>query len=276
MVVLNILYAFISIGILGGLFGVGLAVASRVLAVKKDERIGQVEALLPGANCGACGFAGCAAYAEAIVTQDAELTRCPPGGPETAKKLGEFMGVAVEMTGEKMVAQVFCRGTRDTSATDFEYRGLEDCNALYASFKGDKVCAFGCLGLGSCIKVCPSDAIFRHSSGYIYVDKDRCISCGKCLDVCPSGVMKWIPYAADTLVACNSTDKGALVRKYCTVGCIGCSICEKKSPEGGFVVENFLASIDYNKNGSREEAAKACPPKCIIQLNVTEEERKKV
>ena len=276
MVVLKVLYAFLSIGILGGLFGIGLAVASRILAVKKDERISTVEGILPGVNCGACGFAGCAAYAEAIVNDDAELIRCPPGGPETAARLGEFMGVEVETSGEKMVAQVFCRGTRETSTTGFKYKGLKDCNALYASFKGDKDCPYGCLGLGSCIKVCPADAIFRHSTGYIYVDRDKCISCGKCIDVCPSGVIKWIPYEADTIVACNSTDKGGVVRKYCSVGCIGCGICAKKSPEGGFLVENFLATIDYDKKGGREEAVQACPTKCIIHPNKMDGERQKV
>lgn len=264
---LTVLFAFLSIGILGALFGLGLAWAARVFAVKKDDRVIQAEAMLPGANCGACGFAGCAAYADAIVNQGAELNRCTPGGSEVAAKLGEFMGVAVDFSGEKQVAQVYCRGTRKTSTVAFEYRGLEDCNALYASFKGDKDCPYGCLGQGSCIRVCPADAIKRHPDGYIFVEKEKCISCGLCISVCPTGVIKWTPYSADVLVACNSTDKGPAVKKYCSVGCIGCGICAKKSPEGGFVVENFLARIDYSQPGSRKEAAAACPVKCIIPLD---------
>lgn len=208
MIVLRIIYALLSVGLLGVLFGLGLAVASKLLAVKKDQRVNDVEDILPGTNCGACGYAGCSAYAEAIVNDEAELTLCAPGASEVANKLGQYMGVEVEVSGEKMVAQVFCHGTHETSKTSFEYSGLEDCNALYASFQGDKDCPYGCLGKGSCIKVCPVDAIYRHKAGYITIDQDKCISCGKCIDVCPTGVIKWIPYGSDVLVACNSTDKG--------------------------------------------------------------------
>ncbi len=267
MSVLTIVYAFLAVGILGGLFGVGLALASRILAVKKDERVGQVEDILPGVNCGACGYTGCSGYAEAVVSDGADLTLCTPGGPDVSSSLGDFMGVSVDVSANKLVAQVFCRGTRDTSTLKYDYSGLADCNAMYASFKGDKECPFGCLGMGSCIKVCPVDAIERHSSGYIFVRKEKCISCGKCIDICPTRVIKWIPYEAEEIVACNSVDKGGLVRKYCSVGCIGCRMCEKKSPEGGFLVENFLATIDYSIKGSRVDAIKTCPPKCIVRTD---------
>jgi Na+-translocating ferredoxin:NAD+ oxidoreductase subunit B len=266
MLILKILYAFLSVGILGGLLGLALAVASKFFAVTKDERISQVEEALPGSNCGACGYAGCAGYAEAIVLEEAPLTLCGPGGAETASQIGSIMGQEVDANGEKMVAQVHCRGTKETTKYLYEYSGLEDCNALHSLFQGDKQCKFGCLGLGSCIKVCPVDAIFRDRKGRVVVDPDRCISCEQCVAVCPTGVMKMIPTEADYIVACNSTDKGAAVRKYCTVGCIGCKMCEKKSPEGGFVVEQFLASINYNQDGERESAAEACPPKCIVRV----------
>ena len=130
----------------------------------------------------------------------------------------------------------------------------------------------GCLGKESCIRVCPVDAIGHDESGLVWVDKDKCISCGKCIDVCPTGVMKFIPYNADYLIGCNSTDKGPVVKKYCSVGCIGCKICEKKTPEGGFVVEDFLARIDYGSTGAqaeqREAAAEACPTKCIVKTGI--------
>ncbi len=261
---MTILYAFLSVALLGGLFGIGLAVAAKVLAVKKDDRITAVEEALPGANCGACGYAGCAAYAEAIVKEDADITLCSPGGAAAAKRIAEIMGKTVEVSEEKKVAKVHCRGNRKTSTYKFTYDGIRDCNALYMLYGGDKTCPYGCLGLGSCIKVCPTDAIDYDADGNVSVDRDACISCGKCIDVCPTGVMKFVPYDADYIVACNSTDKGGVVRKYCTVGCIGCKICEKKSPEGGFIVENFLARIDYSARGDRQEAAAACPPKCIL------------
>ncbi len=266
----RVIYAFASVGVLGGLLGLALAYAAKVFAVKKDERVGEIEEALPGANCGACGYPGCSGYAEAIVNEGAEMTLCSPGGGEVAAKIGQIMGVEVSVSGEKMVAQIHCRGTRETSTVKYEYNGIEDCNAMHSSFGGDKSCPYGCLGLGSCIKVCPVDAIEKTKAGYLEIDKEKCIACGKCIDVCPTGVIKMIPYSANVIVACNSNDKGGAVKKYCSVGCIGCKMCDRKSPEGGFVIDNFLASIDYSIEGSRDDAVKACPAKCIIYLDVAE------
>ncbi len=266
----RVIFAFLAVGALGGLFGLALAYAAKIFAVKKDERAGQIEGVLPGANCGACGYPGCAGYAEAIALTGAEMVLCSPGGPDVAKKIGEIMGTAVEMDGEKMVAQVMCRGTRETSATKYEYKGIDDCNAMHSSFGGDKECSYGCLGQGSCIRVCPVDAIRKTPAGYLVINRDKCISCEKCVAVCPTHVIKMIPYTARDIVACMSTDKGGAVRKYCSVGCIGCKMCEKKSPEGGFVIENFLARIDYSSKGSRTEAIEVCPAKCIIDLDVAD------
>ncbi|MBI9106037.1 MAG: RnfABCDGE type electron transport complex subunit B [Spirochaetales bacterium] len=266
----RVLYAFLSVGILGGLLGLALAFAARIFAVKKDKRIEEVEGVLPSINCGACGYPGCSGYAEAIINEDADMTLCSPGGADVATKIGEIMGVEVSVSGEKLVAQIHCRGTNETSLKKYEYKGIEDCNAMHSAFGGDKICPYGCLGLGSCIKVCPVDAIVKTEYGYLDIDKDKCIACGKCIDVCPTGVIKMIPYRAREIVACNSTDKGGAVRKYCSVGCIGCKMCEKKSPEGGFKVDNFLASIDYNAEGSRAEAVEVCPAKCIIDLDVAD------
>jgi len=268
---ITILYATLSVFVLAGIFGIGLAVASVKLAVKKDQRVEDLENILPGINCGACGYAGCSSYAKAMAEDEkeaVEINLCSPGGPETLKKLGEYLGRAVDETAEKMVAFVFCRGNKSNAQYDFEYNGIDDCNAAYIAFGGDKTCKFGCLGRGSCINVCPADAIFRDEKGNILIDKYKCISCEKCVTICPTGVIKMIPESADVVVACSSTDKGALVRKYCKAGCIGCRICEKQSPEGGFTVENFLASIDYSAEGSREAAAVKCPAKCIVDSDV--------
>ncbi len=262
-----ILYSFLSVTLLGLIFGVGLSMASKVLAVRKDEKVEAVEGKLPGINCGACGYAGCSGYAEAIAKEEEEdLTLCSPGGPDVALELAEIMGVEVEISNQRMVAQVFCRGNDERSKTEFVYQGVTDCNAAYLYFGGNKSCKYGCLGLDSCIKVCPVDAIIHDEDGCVWVDKELCISCGKCIDICPTGVMKLIPHEADYIVACNSKDKGAVTRKYCSVGCIGCKMCEKASPEGGYKVDNFLATIDYSMDGEREAASVKCPPKCILSL----------
>ncbi len=266
---MTILSALLVVGILGALFGIGLAFASGALAVKKDERVEAVEEALPGLNCGACGYAGCSAYAEAIVNQGEKLTLCGPGGGDATAAIARIMGKEIDHSGEKMVAQVHCRGGRDVSSYEFNYQGMEDCTALHLLYGGDKVCKEGCLGLGSCIRVCPVDAIDYDEEGKVWVDKHACISCGKCIEICPTGVIKWVPYSADYIVACNNTDTGKNVRKYCSVGCIACKLCEKKSPEGGYVVEENLSRIDYSRSGDRSAGAEKCPPKCIIRVGET-------
>ncbi len=276
MIIIKIFYAFISVTLMGGILGIGLAIAARLLAVKKDERVADIEEILPGANCGACGFPGCSGYADGIVNEDADITLCSPGGSKVLAKIAELMGKEASDPGQKMVAQVHCRGNRDTSTYTYNYEGLNDCNAMQAMYKGDKDCKYGCLAGGSCIKVCPVDAISRDEKNRIWVNKDLCISCEKCVVVCPTGVMQMIPYGSDAIVACNSLDKGGKVKKYCSVGCIGCKICEKKSPDGGFVVENFLATIDYDQKGDRTGAMKGCPAKCIISAENASLEIKKI
>ena len=265
MLFLKILWAFLSVGLLGALLGIGLYFASKFFAVKKDKRIEEVEEALPGLNCGACGFAGCESYADAIISSDVELDLCKPGGPTAVAEIGRIMGREVEISEVKLVAQVHCGGGEGTAEYVFDYEGVSDCNAAVLLYGGAKKCPHGCLGLGSCIKVCPVDAIGRVENGLVWVNRDLCISCEKCVAVCPTGVMKMIPYGANFIVACNSTDKGGVVRKYCKVGCIGCNRCVKSSPDGGFIVEDFLAYIDYSKGGERDSAVEACPTKCIVR-----------
>ena len=268
MAVIRIVYAFGAVAGLGVLLGVGLAFAHRLLAIRKDERAEAIEKALPGVNCGACGFAGCAAYAAAIIGGEAALDLCTVGGAEVARSIAETMGREYSGEALRRVPQVHCRGGRESAKVAYRYDGIEDCNAVRMLYGGDKVCKYGCLGLGSCIRVCPVDAIACDAQGLVWVNKERCISCGKCLQVCPTGVMRWVPFDADLIVACNSTDKGAAVRKYCSVGCIACKVCEKKSPEGGYKVEDNLSRIDYAARGEREQGARACPTHCIVRNEV--------
>ena len=261
-----IISAFCVIAGMGLVLGLGLAVADKKLAVVKDEKLVVLEDSMPGANCGGCGFAGCSAYAEAVYKGEAEVGLCAPGGAALAARMGEVMGVSVDMPGEKMVAFVHCRGNEAVTGIDFKYEGMMDCNAAYLLQAGPNACKEGCLHLGSCMKVCPAQAIYKDSEGFIKVDSSKCIGCKKCTTVCPTGAIKMIPASAQYVVACNNHESGAKVRKECMVGCIGCKICEVKVPSSGCKVTSFLSAIDYAADHSNiAQAAELCPQKCIVK-----------
>ena len=260
-----ILYAFLIIAGIGALLGLGLAIADKKLAIEKDEKLVALEQIMPGANCGGCGFAGCADYAAAVASGKAEPGLCAPGGKDLAEKMGKIMGIEVTV-GEKMVAYIFCKGSCEKTVKDYDYRGLTDCNAASLLFKGDNGCKSGCLHLGSCMAVCDSNAIFRKEEGTLEVDRTKCVGCGKCTKVCPNGVIKLIEDRTQFVVACNSHDKGADVRKVCEVGCIGCKICQIKFPEAGFKVEDNLAvSSPVAPQDQAALAMEACPRKVITR-----------
>jgi Na+-translocating ferredoxin:NAD+ oxidoreductase subunit B len=269
-IALNIVFTLLIISGLGIGFGIILAIASFIFAVKTDNRIEIIEDALPGLNCGICGYAGCSAYAESIGLSHGDIHLCLPGGEEVANRLSGILAVPRSRQVEKKVTQVHCRGGKHKSSYDFEYFGLADCNAAYGIYGGDKTCKYGCLGLGSCIRVCPVDAISYDSERLVWVNKDKCIGCGKCIDVCPTYVMRFIPYSADVIVACNSTDKTDVKKKYCAVSCIGCKICEIQSPDGGYEVGSFLARIDYSRAGERENGLLKCPTSCIVRNQKSE------
>lgn len=264
---MNILFAVLVIAALGGIFGYGLSFAEKKLAVKKDERIVELEKIMPGANCGGCGYAGCNAYADAVGNGTAQIGLCNPGGAALVAKMAEIMGQIIDTTDSaKMVAHVMCGGNCEFTNKDYDYKGLSDCNAAALLFGGDNTCKSGCLHLGSCIAVCPVGAISKDKDGFIIVDEDLCIGCEKCTKICPNGVIQMMRADSEYVIDCNSHEPGAKVRKQCTVGCIGCKICENKFPESGCKVENFLSKFDQSVPHSQiAEAAEACPSKCIIK-----------
>ncbi len=265
---MNIVFAFLIIGALGLLLGLGLSVAAKKLAVKKDVVAEEILEILPGANCGACGYPGCSGYADALSKGTAENGLCSPGGAETVADVANILGLEGGEAQEKMVAFVHCTGNAAVTKQDFNYEGMDSCSAAHILFKGESSCKYGCHHLGSCIEVCPVDAISRNEVGNIVVDPEACIGCKKCTLVCPTNVIKMIPYRGSHVVACNNHDKGAVVRKMCEVGCIACNICAKKFPESGCVVEDFLSHCDYSKPDTQiTEAAAACPTKCIIEAH---------
>lgn len=234
------------VGFVGLFIGVFLGIAAIKFKVKVDEKEEAVLGLLPGNNCGGCGFAGCSGLAAAIAKGEAPVNGCPVGGQPVADKIAEVMGVDAGSS-VKMVAFVKCQGDCDKTTVDYEYTGIEDCRMLsFVPNGGPKSCNYGCLGYGSCVTVCPFDAI-HVENGVAVVDKEKCKACGKCIEVCPKKLIELIPYDSKYAVACSSADKGPVTMKDCTVGCIGCSLCVKACPVEAVTVSDFHAKIDQEK-----------------------------
>ncbi len=261
----EILYAVLVLGVMGALFGGVLAIASKVFAVKVDERLPKLTEALPGANCGGCGFAGCGAYAQAVLDGKAPIGLCAAGGAEAAKKMSEIMGVqAVEV--EKTVAMVKCRGKNHLAKG--VYDGIADCrSAMFVTGNGPTACPSGCLGFGTCVSVCKFDAI-HIVEGVARVDADKCTGCMQCVQVCPRKVIVPVSYHADIIVACSNRERGALTRKVCDVGCIGCHLCERQCDYDAIHVLHNLATIDYNKCVSCGRCAAVCPRHLISDSNL--------
>lgn len=259
--ILEILKAVGSLSLMGLVLGGILAFASKVFAVKADERAEAVAGVLPGANCGGCGFAGCSAFAQAVSDGKAPVTGCTAGGNEVAAKVAAVMGVTAE-TVERRMAYVMCCGTADVSRKKYEYKGVMDCYAAVKIGGGERECPSSCLGLGTCVNRCPFGAIELIDSVAV-VDKEKCSACGVCVASCPKQIIKMIPYETKYVVHCSSAEKGGEVRKYCTVGCIGCKLCEKACEYGAIAVENNRAVIDYAKCTGCGACAEKCPRKII-------------
>lgn len=260
----------IATSVLGGtalIIGILLGIAGEKLQVEVDEKELQVRELLPGNNCGGCGYPGCDGLASAIAEGKAEVNSCPVGGLNVANKISEVMGVTLEEK-EKQVAFVRCGGTCDKTKKKYNYYGIEDCRkAVIAPGGGDKACSYGCLGYGSCVKECLFDAI-HIVDGIAVVDKEKCVACGKCVSTCPNSLIELIPYSADYRVQCMSNDKGKDVKTVCDAGCIGCTLCTRVCESKAITVENNLAKIDYSKCTNCGKCAEKCPVKIIRQTDI--------
>jgi Na+-translocating ferredoxin:NAD+ oxidoreductase RNF subunit RnfB len=255
----------IVMGGLGFLFALGLVFAHRRLAVEVDPRIARVAEALPQANCGACGYAGCQALAEAIVAGKAAPDSCPVGGAESQAKISGVLGVeAAEVT--KKVARLHCRGTRDAAARRSRYRGLTTCYASHL-IGGDKLCTFGCLGLADCVRACPFDALEMSPDGLPVVIEEKCTACGKCVDACPRNLFALHPSSQNIIVFCRSEDRGAVARKACKNACIACGICSRACPEAIVLERNLAVIIDYRKIPEDKIAEiEKCPTGAIGRL----------
>ena len=247
---------------LGLAFGLILGYFSKKFHVHIDPRIEKVGELLPGANCGACGRSGCAAFAEEIVKENADPALCSPGGEETAQNIANFLGIKAESK-EKTVTQIYCNGSNDKCGLKFEYQGVQDCKSLTILHGGNRDCNFGCLGLLDCMRACPFDAIEIGEDQLPHIIKDKCVACAKCISACPKKLITLIPYKKTVHILCSSHDKGAIVNKTCKAGCIGCMKCVKECPVTAIAMDNFLANIDYEKCINCGKCVKVCPKNVI-------------
>lgn len=260
-----VITAALSLAVLGFLFALILAIASKKLAVKKDPRVEKINDILPQANCGACGYIGCADYAKAIIEGKAEISECPVGGQETADEIADILGVESGET-VKNIAMIKC-SLAGTSSEKFEYKGIETCAASKIISGGIKECSYACIGLGDCIKVCPVDAISKNDEGRIIIDDEKCIGCSKCVKECPNDIIEMVPHSKTVHVLCRNHDLGKAVNQVCKVGCIACRICQKKCPHDAIHVVDNLAVIDYEKCTECGICVEACPKKCIFFVN---------
>lgn len=258
----GMIYPALVMGGLGVVFGSLLAFASKKFYVEVDQRQTEIRALLPGANCGGCGFPGCDGYAEACAAGAAKLNLCAAAGPEVAAKIAEIMGVAAE-SAEPQAAFVKCQGSFAKTVKNCIYQGSEDCReAAVVPGRGPSSCAYGCMGFGTCVKVCAFGAI-EIVDGLAVVDREKCVGCGACAAECPRGVIAMAPKRSKIQVACSNPLKGPFVKQVCSVGCIGCTLCVKACPKEAIEMKGSLAVIDAAKCVNCGLCAQKCPVKAI-------------
>ena len=244
-----------------------LVIASHVFYVPVDDRVSNVREILPGANCGGCGYAGCDDYAAAVVgDENTPCNACTVGGASVAAQIAEMLGRNAGSAEEK-VAQVKCNGTCDASKKILEWQGMQSCAGAKTFFSGNSACAFGCIGLGDCVNVCDFDSI-GIVNGVAKVNHDTCVACGQCAKACPQHLIDMVPKKAQVHVLCSNTDKGAATRKQCDNGCIGCGKCVKVCKFEAITVENNVASIDYSKCKNCGMCLKECPTGAINSFNL--------
>ncbi len=242
------------------IFGTILVVCSHLLAVRRDERIDAVENLLAKSNCGGCGRAGCAQFAEALVKGEAKLSDCRATPAANKEKIAALLGGGE--VGEETVAVVHCSGG-GACYDKYDYQGYGDCASCELIAGGVKACPVGCIGKKTCVGSCAYGAVSVGDEGYSVVDKEKCVSCGACIADCPKGIISRIPKSAKVFVGCSNHGKGKDVMELCKRGCIGCGICAKNCPAGAIEMKDGLPEIDYSKCTGCMTCVHKCPRKCM-------------
>lgn len=261
---MTILYSALVLFVFAIVIGLLLAFVGTKLAKKEDERVIAVREKLSGANCGGCGFAGCDAFAAAVVEGKADINSCSATSAANKKAIAEILGTNVSAEETRIV--VACKGGNQAE-DKYEYMGYGNCRSMELLGGGRKKCSWGCLGMGSCTDICPKHAIEVGMDGYAVVDDSKCITCGKCVLTCPKGIIKRIPKKAKVYVACSNCLRGGKdVRAICKVGCLGCGLCAKVCPHGAITMENNLPKINYDLCEGCGVCVEKCPSKCILKL----------
>lgn len=260
-ILFSILFATGIVAGIGLLIGLILSIASIVMAVPKDEKAQALLEVLPGANCGACGFSGCSGYAEALSKGEAEVGLCPVGGENCAKACASVLGVDAGETVKK-TAVVRCTGSKENTSDKAQYAGIRSCAAAARVGGGVTACTYGCLGLGDCERACPYDAIHVYN-GVAVVNSDNCKACSICVKACPRSIISLVPVKDAAINLCSNRDKGAAAKKACKTSCIGCRICQKNCPAQAITVDDNVAYIDPDKCIGCRECVAVCPQKSI-------------
>lgn len=266
-----ILYSLLVMGVAGLLSAVILYFVLQKFKVEEDPRIDQVEALLPGANCGGCGSAGCRNFAERCVTaKDLSGLSCPVGGAKTMESIGSLLGMAAVVQKPK-VAVVRCNGNCEARKKTNEYNGVRSCKIEHNLYIGETGCSFGCLGGGDCERACAFGAIrINPSTGLPEVDEEKCTACGACVKACPKNIIELRykgPKNRRIFVSCVNKEKGGIARKACTNACIGCSKCAKECAFDAITISNNLAYIDFEKCRLCRKCVDVCPTGAIHAIN---------
>ncbi|MCL2442209.1 MAG: RnfABCDGE type electron transport complex subunit B [Treponema sp.] len=257
-----ILYSIISVGGLALLFGVILGFSAKKFAVETNPKVDKIINVLPGANCGGCGYPGCTVFAERVVQGVANYRGCPPGGASAAAEIAKEMGVEAAAANRK-IAFIKCNGSNDNIKRNYIYDGPKSCvSASQLATGGNKTCTYSCIGLESCKNACPFNAI-RMVDSIAVVIREKCTACGKCIKACPKNLIEIVPDKSKIRVLCNSRDKVKLVKESCRAGCFGCTLCQKVCKEGAITVADNIAHIDYEKCTLCMECIDKCPSKAI-------------
>ncbi len=261
----TIIFTIVVALIIGFVLGILLGLFKKIFAVKVDPKVSQIREVLSGGNCGGCGFAGCDAFAAAVASGSAPANGCVAGGPGVADAISKILGVSA-LSAEKKSVVLACQGNIQCAAQKGIYNGVQSCRAAQIAINGTKICAYGCIGLGDCVKSCPFGALSMDSQGLPVVNYEKCVGCGKCAKVCPKKLFSLFDVKTKgpvALCSCKSDNK-VQIKKDCAKGCFKCGLCAKKCPESCIDVSSGIPEVDYKKCTACGTCVSSCPDKVLV------------